>query len=212
MGERLMIRSYRRVFEVDRRIYRVDRWALPVPGGVPLRGVAYFVAALALVVVAGRMPGLGELVEAVSAPLRYVVGPLAVAVLATQATPDGRAAHRFARSWLGVRWRARRRSDGRRVPREGEPVAWSGRLAVRWDAHTARLIRGVARGPARVVFARPVRLSHRGGRLVAREVDDAATRRAAASGRAVTRAGGGRAAATPHAIVLCDRQVLELRP
>src|SRR5918992_1366740 len=38
MAERLVIRSYRRVFEVDRRIYRVDRWALPVPGGVPLQG------------------------------------------------------------------------------------------------------------------------------------------------------------------------------
>jgi hypothetical protein len=45
----------------------------------------------------------------------------------------------------------------------------SGRLAVRWDAHAAQLIRGVAWGPARVVFARPVRLAHRGGRLVARE-------------------------------------------
>jgi TcpE family len=192
MAERLVIRSYRRVFEVDRRIYRVDRWALPVPGGVPLRGVAYFVAALGLVLVAGRLPGLGELLAAVSAPLRYVVGPMAVAVLATQATPDGRAAHRFARSWLGVRWRARRRSDGRRVPREGEPVAWSGRLAVRWDANAARLIRGVARGPARVTFARPVRLSHRGRRLVAREVDD------------------GRVCG--QAVVLCDRQELELRP
>jgi TcpE family len=191
MGERLMIRSYRRVFEVDRRIYRVDRWALPVPGGVPLRGVAYFVAALGLVLVLGRLPGFSELLGAVSAPLRFVVGPLAVAVLATQATPDGRAAHRFARSWLGVRWRARRRSAGRRVPCEGEPVAWSGRLAVRWDAHAARLIRGIASGPARVVFARPVRLVHRRGRLVAREDE---------------------AAAAGQAVVLCGRQQLELRP
>ena len=44
MAERVVIRSYRRVFEVDRRIYRVDRWALPVPGGVPLRAVGYFAA------------------------------------------------------------------------------------------------------------------------------------------------------------------------
>jgi hypothetical protein len=191
MGERLIIRSYRRVFEVDRRIYRVDRWALPVPGGVPLRGVAYFAAALGLVLLFGRLPGFAELLGAVSAPLRFVVGPLAVAVLATQATPDGRAAHRFARSWLGVRWRARRCSAGRRVPREFEPVPWAGRLAVRWDANAARLIRGVVWGPARVVFARPVRLVHRGGRLVARD-----------SG----------SSATEQAVVLCGRQELELRP
>src|SRR5436309_7851531 len=100
MADRLVIRSYRRVFEVDRRIYRVDRWALPVPGGVPLRAVGYFAAALLAVMVAGALPATGELVGALSAPIRYVVLPLAVAVLATQAAPDGRAAHRFAWDWL----------------------------------------------------------------------------------------------------------------
>ena len=59
MGDRLIIRSYRRVFEVDRRIYRVDRWALPVPGGVPLRGVGYFAATLALVILLGALPAVG---------------------------------------------------------------------------------------------------------------------------------------------------------
>src|SRR3954447_26503353 len=73
MDERLVIRSYRRVFEVDRRIYRVDRWALPVPGGVPLRGLGYFIATLLLVVVGGRLPGLATLLELLSAPLRYIV-------------------------------------------------------------------------------------------------------------------------------------------
>ena len=50
---RVIIRSYRRVFEVDRRIYRVDRWALPVPGGVPLRAVGYFAATVLAVVILG---------------------------------------------------------------------------------------------------------------------------------------------------------------
>jgi hypothetical protein len=62
---------------------------------------------------------------------------------------------------------------------------------VRWDAHAARLFRGVAWGPARVTFARPVRLSHRGDRLVARDDDSAAA---------------------GQAVVLCDGQKLELRP
>src|SRR3954466_10733804 len=119
MADRVVIRSYRRVFEVDRRIYRVDRWPLPVPGGVPLRAVGYFVAALLAVLIAGSLPGIGELVSAVSAPLRFVVAPLAVAVLGSQAAPDGRAAHRFAWDWLALRLRARRRSAGRGVPLEG---------------------------------------------------------------------------------------------
>jgi hypothetical protein len=168
MAERLIVRSYRRVFEVDRRIYRVDRWALPVPGGVPLRGVAYFALALVAVVVAGVLPGLGGVVGALSAPLRYVVVPLAVAVLGTQAAPDGRVAHRFAWEWLCLRVRSRRRSAGRAVPLEGEPVAWRGVLATRWDEHATELRRGRIAGPARVTFFEPVQLvERRRGRLIA---------------------------------------------
>src|SRR5688572_28976612 len=141
----MVIRSYRRVFEVDRRIYRVDRWALPVPGGVPLRAVGYFVASLLAVIAAGSLPGTGELVGALSPPIRFVVVPLAVAVLGTQAAPDGRAAHRFALDWLRLRLRARRRSAGRAVPLEGERVAWHGVLAVRWDGHGAQLLPGRVR-------------------------------------------------------------------
>src|SRR4051795_11917411 len=144
----MAIRSYRRVFEVDRRIYRVDRWALPVPGGVPLRAVAYFVAALLAILVGGSLPGIGELVSGVSAPLRFVVVPLAVAVLGTQAAPDGRVAHRFAWDWLRFRLRARRRCTGRAVALEGEPIACGGVLGVCWDSHDAALHRARVRGPA----------------------------------------------------------------
>jgi hypothetical protein len=192
MAERLVIRSYRRVFEVDRRLYRVDRWALPVPGGVPLRGLAYFAATVIAVVVLGRVPGAGELLGALAPPLRYVVLPLVVAVLATQAAPDGRSAHRFASDWLRMRFRARRHSAGRRVILEAEPVAWHGVLPVVWDEHGAHLHRARVRGPARVTFNRPVALAHRiGGRLLARARN---------------------AGETPQAVVLCGGQTLEVRP
>jgi hypothetical protein len=191
MAERLIIRSYRRVFEVDRRLYRVDRWALPVPGGVPLRGLAYFAATVLAVVVLGRVPGIGDLLDALAPPLRYVVLPLAVAVLATQAAPDGRTAHRFASDWLRMRLRARRRSAGRRVTLEAEPLAWHGVLPVVWDEHGAQLHRARVRGPARITFKTPVVLAHARGRLVAR---------------------GRRAGETPQDVVLCGGQELEVRP
>jgi TcpE family len=187
----MVIRSYRRVFEVDRRIYRVDRWALPVPGGVPLRGLGYFIATLLAVLASGQLPGLGALIGALSPPLRYVVLPLAVAVLATQAAPDGRAAHRFAWDWLRLRTRARRRSAGRPVPLEGEPVPWRGALGVFWDGHEATLHRGHVRGPARVTFAVPVALGAGRGRLVARPAADGPV---------------------PATIVLGSGGVLEVRP
>ena len=89
--------------------------------------------------------------------------PLAVAVLGTQAAPDGRTAHRFAADWVRLRWRARRQSVGRRVALEGEPVAWHGELAVRWDGDGAELHHGLVRGPARVTFAVPIKLRSRAG-------------------------------------------------
>jgi len=168
VAERLVIRSYRRVFEVDRRIYRVDRWALPVPGGVPLRAVGYFAASVLLVIFLGALPATGELVGAISAPLRFVVIPLAVAVLGTQAAPDGRAAHRFAAEWVRFRLRSRRHCGARRVPLEGEAVAWHGDLGVCWDEYGSRLARGRVTGPARITFNVPVELHG----LVARPAAD----------------------------------------
>ena len=189
MAERLVIRSYRRVFEVDRRIYRVDRWALPVPGGVPLRGLAYFAVTVLLVVLLGPVPGIGDLLEVLTPPLRYVVLPLVVAVLGTQAAPDGRTAHRFAGDWLRFRLRARRHCARRAVPLEGEPVAWHGQLAVRWDAHDSELHRARVRGPALVAFAQPVEFRERRRGLVAR-------RRGDSQG--------------PHTVVIGGGQVLEV--
>jgi hypothetical protein len=40
------IRSYQRIFRPERRIYQVEGHRLPVPGGVPLRWLAYAAAAL----------------------------------------------------------------------------------------------------------------------------------------------------------------------
>src|ERR1700742_5267748 len=119
--DRLVIRSYRRVFEVDRRIYRVDRWALPVPGGIPLRAVGYFFATLLAAILLSVFPATSDLIGAITAPLRFVVLPLAVAVLGSQAAPDGRAAHRFASDWVAFKLRARRRSAGRVMPLEDGP-------------------------------------------------------------------------------------------
>ena len=147
MSERVVIRSYRRVFEVDRRIYRVDRWALPVPGGVPLRAVGYFAATVLAVVVLGALPGTGELVTILSPPLRYVVLPLAVAVLGDA----GRARWAHGAS-LRAGLAALPASGPGAGPRaacvelEGEPVRWDGELAVRWDDDGPRCSRGACAG------------------------------------------------------------------
>ena len=155
----MVIRSYRRVFEVDRRIYRVDRWALPVPGGVPLRAVGYFAATLLAVIAAGALPGIGELVGVLSAPLRFVVLPLAVAVLGTQAAPDGRAAHRFAWDWLRLAAaRAAALGGPRRCRSRASRCAGTASSRCAGTPTAPQLHRGRVRGPARVTFNVPVEL------------------------------------------------------
>lgn len=165
------IRSYQRIFRPERRIYQVEGHVLPVPGGVPLRWLAYAAAALVAVlalssgslavpVLAGLAASatglaLGGREEAALSgivafaatwvaglalglldwPLRLVVVPVAVATLATQATPDGRRADRFAAAWLALRLAPRRRSLGRALPAVGIPHPLRGEV---WIAREAR--------------------------------------------------------------------------
>ena len=56
------IRSYRRVFDLERRIYRIDRMRLN-PGGVPVRGIVYFLVLLCGALMAARLPLIGVAAE-----------------------------------------------------------------------------------------------------------------------------------------------------
>jgi hypothetical protein len=177
--ERVAVRAYgRRVFRVERRLYRIERWRIPVPGGIPLRAAVYTVATLLVVLAAGRLPGLGALIGLAHPAYPYVLLPLAVGVLGSQVAPDGRATHRFARDWLALRLRARRRSAGRAVALEGEPLPAGGELMLRADHRTPELRPGVVRGPATVAFREPVALSGgRRGRWRARPAGERGARR-----------------------------------
>jgi hypothetical protein len=80
------------VFDLERRIYRVDRLKLN-PSGVPLRGIVYFLAILATTLLAGTVPLIGV-------PIRmlpwYVLDfglPGAMAALFTLIKVEGRPFH-----------------------------------------------------------------------------------------------------------------------
>jgi len=215
------IRSYQRIFRPERRIYQLEGRTLPVPGGVPLRWLAYatgalvgvlaigsgsatvalaiaLAAALAGLAVGGRAGACAAGVGALGAfwavgfllglldwPLRLVVVPVAVATLATQATPDGRRADRFALSWLALRLAPRRRSLGRSVPPAGRPQLHDGSLWLAPDEHAPGLRRGRVRGRTTVAFASEMRVRRgalRQSRLSARPT----RRRAPRPGELVT--------------------------
>jgi hypothetical protein len=86
------IRSYRTVFDLERRIYRVDRLRLN-PGGVPLRGVVYFLAILTGSLLVGRLPLVGALAQTLPWYMRELALPGTAAALLTLIKIEGRSFH-----------------------------------------------------------------------------------------------------------------------
>lgn len=112
-------------------------------------------------------------------PLRLIGTPAVVATLATQATPDGRRADRFAASWLALRLAPRRRSLGRSVPAIGTARLGGGELWVGADEHSPELRDARIRGAGVVGFAWPVRVGRTGlrrRRLIAHKASGRARR------------------------------------
>jgi hypothetical protein len=150
------IRSYRAVFDLERRIYRIDRLRLN-PAGVPVRGIVYFLALLAAVVVCARVPPLRAVTGALPWYFLYVALPGASAALLTVIAIDGRPAHLAAQALLRHRLQSRQ-SVGLRSSRAGSSVG----IGARWrpreilllpDGSDARLRRLRYTGPGAVLVS-----------------------------------------------------------
>lgn len=104
-------------------------------------------------------------------PLRLLVAPGMIATLAGQASPDGRPAHRYLVSWVGLRTRAARRSLEEVIAADGSDQLWAPQVWVVPDEHSPVLHHGRVRGPARLVFAHPVAVIPGRRRLVVRHAE-----------------------------------------
>ncbi len=150
------IRSYRSVFDLERRIYRIDRLRLN-PAGIPMRGVLYWLAILATLTLAARVPLLGIPFRALPWYVAELALPAATAGLLTLIRIEGRAFHLAAAALLrhaagprfltgmapcagpGARWRPQELlllpdgSEGglRRLPHTAVPVRCAGPRAAR---------------------------------------------------------------------------------
>lgn len=151
----MQIRSYKAVFQLERRIYRIDGLMLN-PAGVPLRGIAYFAALLAGALLVSRLPLLAHVGGVAPWYVRGLLGPAALAVLLTTIRLDGRPCHVAVRTLVGY-WLGPRRLVGlRRCPRL-ESRLEPGALVVLADGSEARLRRMRYRGPgAALVRGKPV--------------------------------------------------------
>ncbi len=157
------IRSYRRVFDLERRIYSVDRLRLN-PGGVPVRGVLYFLAILSAALIAAGLPVLGTLARELPWYVRDLALPAASAAVLSAIRIEGRTFHLAAGALLRY-WSGPRRLAGtRRCAGVGE--LWCPeQIVLLPDGSDSRLRRLRYSGPGSVL----VEVEHeRSGRLIER--------------------------------------------
>ncbi|HEY7962185.1 MAG TPA: hypothetical protein VID29_09710 [Solirubrobacteraceae bacterium] len=175
------IRSYRSVFDLERRIYRIDRVRLN-PGGIPVRGVVYFIAILATGTLLGALPALGPLVRALPWYVREIALPGAVAALLAIIRIEGRPSH--VALWALLRFAAGPRHFAGARPAPAPGRRWRPEeLLVLPDGSDSRLRRLRYSGPGAVLITvahersqrRGVRLNGRRG-LIVRELPGRAPR------------------------------------
>jgi hypothetical protein len=180
----IQLRGYRRVFRIERRLFRFDRWRIPYPHGVPLRGIGYFLFLGLGMFLASRLPVLGTLINLWSPAIPYLGVPLGGAFLLMQGRIDGRPPHHVLASVVSWAVRSKTLAGLSPCPPEGEDVVPIEDVAVAHDARESFLVRGRVRGPARVTFRYPATVQVEGAPWWLR---DAETRSARARRYRVTR-------------------------
>lgn len=88
----LEIRSFRSVFSLERRIYRIDTLRLN-PGGIPLRGIVYATLLVLTALAAGAVPPTAWLDPVLPWYLRDLGLPLAAATMLGALRIEGRPFH-----------------------------------------------------------------------------------------------------------------------
>jgi hypothetical protein len=98
-SDAIEIRSYRTVFDLERRIYRIDSLRLN-PGGVPVRGILYFIVTLVLLLIVSALPLTGPVVRVLPWYIRDLALPIGCGAFLTIIRIEGRPFHLAARALL----------------------------------------------------------------------------------------------------------------
>ncbi|HVC07379.1 MAG TPA: TcpE family conjugal transfer membrane protein [Solirubrobacterales bacterium] len=187
-SSRKVVRSYRLVFRRRWRIFRIQNWRIPLPGGLELRLIGYWLATLAATAMLGRLPLAGAPIAAAPPSLRLLVLPIAVAWALSRWEVDGRSPHR-ALAGLCAWWlRPRVLAAGRRCPPPGSEFAPVDQLALAPDLGASTYPRGALAGPARLLLRYPVRVALEG---VQKGAGEAPSERLAAARRWLISPAGG---------------------
>lgn len=154
--QRKLIRSYRLVFRRRWRIFRIQGWRIPLPGGIELRLLGYWLACLAAIFILCRLPLFGLLVSAIPASLRLLALPIAAAWGLSRWEVDGRPPHRALVGLLAWRLRSRHLAGLRPCPAPGTELAPLDSVYLGPDLTASRYPRGRLRGPTRLLLRYPL--------------------------------------------------------
>jgi hypothetical protein len=153
---RKVVRSYRLVFRRRWRIFRLQGWRIPLPGGLELRALGYWLACLVLGAVLAKLPLLGAIFSTVPAALRLLALPIAAAWALSRWELDGRSPHRALFGILAWRLRPRRLAALRPCLAERVEAGPLGPVAAAPDLYGPSYPRGRLKGPARILLRYPV--------------------------------------------------------
>lgn len=184
---RKVIRSYRLVFHRRWRIFHIQNWRIPLPGGLELRAVGYWLVCVVAVALAARLPLLGLPLAALPPTFRFALLPLLGAWALSSWEVDGRSPHRALAGLLAWRARPRCLAALRRCPVAGTAIAGGGEVRIAADLRGASYPRGRLRGPARVLLRYPVAVHAEGA---SRRAEPSREARIAAAARWRLRATG----------------------
>jgi hypothetical protein len=200
------IRSYRQVFDLERRIYSVDRLRLN-PTGVPVRGVLYFLALLVASLASASLPVMHLLASELPWFLRDIVLPGVAATVLGALRLEGRSFHLAAHALVRHRLEPRRLATVSR--RAGAARRWyPPQLLFLPDGSDARLRSLLYTGPGSVL----VSVEHeRRGRAVERD-GSAAARPGVRAELELSVSGDARALTNACVISLGPRARMRVRP
>lgn len=153
MSSPLEVRSFRSVFALERRIYRIDTLRLN-PSGIPLRGVAYAAGLVLVALVGGALPPTAWLDPVIPWYVRDLGVPLAGATLLGVVRVEGRPFHSAALALLRYTFQRRRLGALRPLPLWG--ARWQPPVVV-WlpDGSDGRFRPLRYRGPGAVLVDHP---------------------------------------------------------
>lgn len=141
------VRSYGRVFDLERRIYRVDSLRLN-PGGIPVRGVVYVLAVMAIVLVASRVPFAAWATRTLPWFARYLAIPGLTGALLAIVRIEGRPFHLAAFALL-------RHRIGLPAPAGVRPARRQLADGVRWSPPPLLMLADGCDAPRRVRYTGP---------------------------------------------------------